>query len=399
MPKTTILNSFLIFYTFLPKTQNCVKRLSRNSLIVFSYKKDVENETFSSSPTYKRWPCDAKQSPNSSKKILQTINGVEKTMNKKQLIAPSTSITCTISGGQDSVFLLFCLSVLQPQLNFNLKLIWCNHFWQTSSFYTTLHLTKCAVSFSSPIIGFLPFQINISPSFYKTVITTYKKNDSVKACFKKKSTALEAKPALHPLYVKFGSNVEMQSPAFLQHRYLKAKKILVATRFVRRSPRGDLYSPQKKFRDAPLRTLFFCTPGLTIKPAFLWSLLSYKIKLKEKGYKGFLEKTSEVEARNWRHITTERGSTFYDSKQCVYGHTGSDRVETILFNLVRGSGSRGVACLPWKREHSHFCYNKFYPSYKQVIKNTHLRRCHTFTEKQNTFSHKSYTSHIRTRLS
>ena len=95
----------------------------------------------------------------SKKSVLEIIEQVRDTVLKKQLIECSTTIIVSISGGQDSVFLLFCLSFLQFQLNFTFKMVWCNHFWQIDSFYTTLHLTMCAINFASPLITFLPLHI------------------------------------------------------------------------------------------------------------------------------------------------------------------------------------------------------------------------------------------------
>jgi len=59
--------------------------------------------------------------------------------------------------------------------------------------------------------------------------------------------------------------------------------------------------------------------------------------------------TSEARARDWRYqmlLQTARAE-HYD--HVVTGHTLTDRAETILFNLFRGSGSQGLASLQWKR--------------------------------------------------
>ena len=85
--------------------------------------------------------------------VLQIVESVQETICKKQLVESSTNLLLSISGGQDSIFLLFCLSFLQTQINFAFKAFWCNHFWQFNSFYTTLHLTKYAtVSFLTKAI-------------------------------------------------------------------------------------------------------------------------------------------------------------------------------------------------------------------------------------------------------
>lgn len=58
---------------------------------------------------------------------------------------------------------------------------------------------------------------------------------------------------------------------------------------------------------------------------------------------------SEASARKWRY---EMLGEMAKSKQCGYvvtGHTRSDRVETLLYNLMRGSGADGLASLTWQR--------------------------------------------------
>lgn len=146
----------------------------------------------------------------------------------------------SLSGGQDSTLVLFFLQLLQKQFAFLFVLLWCNHFWQIDSFYTTLHIAKVSFCFSSPLISFIPLN----------------------------------------------------------------------------------------------------------------SVLS------------------EHTARDWRHLTTDRASIFYEHNLCVHGHTKSDRVETILFNLIRGT--KLLTCLQWERQHSSFSYNNMYPTIKQLFKETYI---------------------------
>lgn len=59
--------------------------------------------------------------------------------------------------------------------------------------------------------------------------------------------------------------------------------------------------------------------------------------------------TSEASARAWRYqaltdIALQQGYT-----HVLTGHTASDRAETLLYNLMRGSGMDGLTALAWQR--------------------------------------------------
>ena len=61
-----------------------------------------------------------------------------------------------------------------------------------------------------------------------------------------------------------------------------------------------------------------------------------------------LEKVlSEQKARNWRSLTFQRITQFYLFSVIVTGHSKSDQIETGLFNIFRGSGTKGVSSLNW----------------------------------------------------
>lgn len=56
--------------------------------------------------------------------------------------------------------------------------------------------------------------------------------------------------------------------------------------------------------------------------------------------------TSEATAREWRYAQLQSIEGF---SAIVTGHTASDRAETLLFNLIRGSGADGLQSLNWTR--------------------------------------------------
>lgn len=61
-----------------------------------------------------------------------------------------------------------------------------------------------------------------------------------------------------------------------------------------------------------------------------------------------LEK-SEAAARRWRYAVFERLARSQGYSHVVTGHTQSDRAETVLYNLIRGTGTDGLGTLGWAR--------------------------------------------------
>ena len=59
--------------------------------------------------------------------------------------------------------------------------------------------------------------------------------------------------------------------------------------------------------------------------------------------------SSEAAAREWRYAMLVEMAKLNKCAYVVTGHTRSDRVETLLYNLMRGSGADGLASLTWKR--------------------------------------------------
>lgn len=58
---------------------------------------------------------------------------------------------------------------------------------------------------------------------------------------------------------------------------------------------------------------------------------------------------SEAAARHWRYQALSAIAQANGYTCIVTGHTASDRAETLLYNLIRGSGSDGLQALTWKR--------------------------------------------------
>lgn len=58
---------------------------------------------------------------------------------------------------------------------------------------------------------------------------------------------------------------------------------------------------------------------------------------------------SEAAARHWRYQALTEIAVGQAYAYVVTGHTASDRAETLLYNLIRGSGADGLQALCWQR--------------------------------------------------
>jgi tRNA(Ile)-lysidine synthase len=59
--------------------------------------------------------------------------------------------------------------------------------------------------------------------------------------------------------------------------------------------------------------------------------------------------TGEAEGRAWRYQVLSRLAQDYEFSAVLTAHTASDRAETLLYNLLRGSGMDGLQALGWER--------------------------------------------------
>lgn len=58
---------------------------------------------------------------------------------------------------------------------------------------------------------------------------------------------------------------------------------------------------------------------------------------------------SEASARNWRYQIIKQIAHSHQYRAIVTAHTASDRIETFMYNLMRGCGVTGLQALTWKR--------------------------------------------------
>lgn len=58
---------------------------------------------------------------------------------------------------------------------------------------------------------------------------------------------------------------------------------------------------------------------------------------------------NEASARTWRYQVFTQVAETHHYNIVVTGHTGTDQAETLLYNLIRGSGADGLQSIPWER--------------------------------------------------
>ncbi len=59
--------------------------------------------------------------------------------------------------------------------------------------------------------------------------------------------------------------------------------------------------------------------------------------------------TQEAAARAWRYQQLQHWAKAWGCTAVVTGHTGTDKAESLLLHLFRGSGAQGLSTLPWQR--------------------------------------------------
>ena len=87
----------------------------------------------------------------------------------------------------------------------------------------------------------------------------------------------------------------------------------------------------------------FYINSLVFKLGFLFSIPSYLSLPSENIF-------SEQKSRTWRYRQFKRLNHFYNYDIIITGHTATDRIETILLNLIRGTSTRGLSTLNWIRD-------------------------------------------------
>jgi tRNA(Ile)-lysidine synthase len=77
---------------------------------------------------------------------------------------------------------------------------------------------------------------------------------------------------------------------------------------------------------------------------------------------------SESSARYWRYFVIKKIAYFHHYQAMITAHTSSDRIETFMYNFLRGCGMTGLQSLTWKR----FLLYKFFVNVASIFKNIEL---------------------------
>ena len=74
---------------------------------------------------------------------------------------------------------------------------------------------------------------------------------------------------------------------------------------------------------------------------------------------------SEQKARNWRSFLFERINGFYNYHYILTGHSASDRIETGLFKIFKGSSPKGISFFDWTKSFS--IQKNYKPNKKEIV--------------------------------
>nr|YP_009106217.1 hypothetical chloroplast RF62 [Binuclearia lauterbornii]AIT95064.1 hypothetical chloroplast RF62 [Binuclearia lauterbornii] len=95
-------------------------------------------------------------------KIIEVIEILQKHLLQQNLLIPNKKLLIAVSGGQDSILLLFFIQILQQQWKWTIHIIWCNHLIQSESVYIFSYISN--ISFY--------LKISLSTNIFIEPITT-----------------------------------------------------------------------------------------------------------------------------------------------------------------------------------------------------------------------------------
>lgn len=246
-----------------------------------------------------------------------------------------TGLLLAMSGGQDSMALFSLLLQEKKQRRCKVTLCWCNHLWHCDTFYAMHHLMRLS-SILEEAISFL-----LEP------------------------TSNPPPPERRGEYWERGSSKVIASSSPLVKRYDSDGE--VDRKVDQRKRQRQSYRESDKHRQGEKSLLIFYARLLLQEHR--------RPSLPQGGSSKRQEKrsTTEEAARNWRYQSCHRLATFHTCRVIKVGHTASDAVETSFFNLLRGSGIKGVTAIQRTRivrplYPKHFPLSNFYGVTRNTFK-------------------------------
>jgi hypothetical protein len=281
--------------------------------------------------------------------ILRLANFVRENMRKKRLLTPYHTLLVTLSGGQDSICSLFLLYLLQNQI--------------TPKTAVDSGLSPRSVSRRQKISK----RSENLLSGAKTQLST-----ETLICFCSRARLIKPKPLCNRLTVGNSSHNHLRrcdittyGAALYSAQLSKAG----SGRFRPVLPNMENLFDRCVFFEKSVRLighfgLLWCN-HFWQRDSFHTMLHVAKVNLCFSStmcfYLPIESLLCEQNAREWRHKSIQRTCVFFHYESCTQGHTKSDRVETILFNILRGTGIAGLQALRWKKSFYSFSCQRFYP--------------------------------------
>lgn len=241
---------------------------------------------------------------------IQLIKSIHQALDRNKFLQTNTRLLLALSGGQDSMALLFLFLQRKNQRRYKVGLCWCHHLWRCDAFHAMSHLMRLSFTVEEP------FYFMIEPTTDPRCLWQKEKAESDSEKIDGRSLL-----AFYANLLYFGG--KKKTSLFFDH----FTESLVSLR-----PKSE--------------------------PDDVW--------IEDQGAREE-KKTSSTEAgaRSWRYQSCQRIATFHKYRILQVGHTASDRIETGLFNLLRGGGMKGVAAIQWNRVlrrlyPKHFSFSNFY---------------------------------------
>ena len=291
---------------------------------------------------------------------IQLIKSIHNRLERNPLLQANTPVLVALSGGQDSMTMVSFFLQIKNQRRYKVGWCWCNHLWRYDVFHTMHHLMRLAFTVGEPISFFIEPTIETSLEGGRKDL---KKRDG---------------PPLRTFAttLPFCEKKVRSFSAILQRR--KVKDLLVSpSTLIKGGKRESFFSRQSRgpfFLDYRRRwggwideeskrsqdDFSTSSPSSMVKPqksslSCVEAIEVTKTKSPGERKQGNWSFT-EAGARRSRYQSCQRLATFQRFRILQVGHTASDRIETGVFHLLRGSGMRGVAGIQRSR-----IFRKLYP--------------------------------------